>query len=117
MTRPAANAVIDFVFVWDGGEFRIGTSIGLVEFDNDERTVEDLIKLADSMCDVAKKSGRNRVTIYSGADHHTLPPARMSRIARAPAGTRIRTPVLFDRSPVDPAPSRPPLFSVLLTAH
>lgn len=84
------NAVIDFAFVWDGGEFRIGTSIGLVEFNNDERTVEDLIKLADSMCYVAKKSGRNRVTIYSGADHLTLPPGQ--DVSHRPGARRDENP-------------------------
>ncbi len=68
------NAVMEFAFVWDGGEFRIGTSIGLVEFNNGERSVDELIELADRMCYLAKHGGRNRVTVYSGAHHPTLPP-------------------------------------------
>lgn len=60
------NAVVDFSFVWDGGEYRIGTSIGQVDFRNDERSVEELIASADSMCYVAKDGGRNRVAILDG---------------------------------------------------
>ena len=62
------NAVSDFAFAWDGGEFRIGASIGLVEFNDGDRSVEDLIELADSMCYVAKDCGRNRVAIHRPED-------------------------------------------------
>ncbi len=65
-------AVIDFAFAWDGGEYRIGTSIGLVEFNNGDRSVDDLIEQADSMCYAAKDSGRNRVAIRGAAGHYTL---------------------------------------------
>lgn len=62
------SSVIDFAFAWDGGQFRIGTSIGLVKFNDGEQSVDKLIELADSMCYVAKEGGGNRVAIYSGAD-------------------------------------------------
>ena len=67
------SAVSDFAFAWDGGEYRIGTSIGLVEFNAGDRSVDDLIELADSMCYVAKDSGRNRVAIHGAAGQYTLP--------------------------------------------
>ena len=67
------NAVVDFVFAWNGGEYRIGTSIGLVEFDDGERSVDALIALADRMCYVAKDAGRNRVAVHSVVDGRTLP--------------------------------------------
>ncbi|NDK37880.1 diguanylate cyclase [Pseudoxanthomonas gei] len=66
------NAVVDFAFSWDGGEFRIGTSIGLVEFSDGERHVEELIELADSMCYVAKDRGRNCVAIHDAAGTRTV---------------------------------------------
>lgn len=66
------TALIDFGFAWDGGEYRIGTSIGLVEFNNGERSADRLLELADSMCYVAKDGGRNRVAVYSGADRGSL---------------------------------------------
>ncbi len=67
------NAVVDFAFAWDGGEFRIGTSIGLVEFNDGDLSVENLIELADSMCYVAKDGGRNRVAIHSAKGHRGVP--------------------------------------------
>ncbi len=67
------NAVVDFAFAWDGGEFRIGTSIGLVEFNDGDLSVENLIELADSMCYVAKDGGRNRVSIYGSEGQCRVP--------------------------------------------
>ncbi len=67
------NAVMDFAFFWDGGEFRIGTSIGLVGFDDGERSVDDLVELADSMCYVAKDSGHNRVAIHGMEGQRNVP--------------------------------------------
>lgn len=86
MAEKIRKAVIDFVFVWYGGGFRIDTSIGLVEFNHDERSVEDLIELADSMCYTAENGGRSRVTIYSGADHRALPPGQ--DVSRRPGACR-----------------------------
>lgn len=62
------NAVMDFGFAWDGGEFRIGTSIGMVDFKDGTRSVDRLIELADSMCYIAKGAGRDQVMVYSAAD-------------------------------------------------
>lgn len=67
------TALVNFSFAWDGGEYRIGTSIGLVEFNDDAQTVDDLMELADSMCYVAKDSGRNRVAIHNAAGGRTFP--------------------------------------------
>ncbi|MDQ3160954.1 MAG: diguanylate cyclase, partial [Pseudomonadota bacterium] len=67
------TALVDFSFVWDGGEYRIGTSIGLVEFNDDTRSVDELIELADSMCYVAKDNGRNRVAVHETTHARTLP--------------------------------------------
>ncbi len=62
------NAVMEFAFVWDGGEFRIGTCIGLVQFSDGQRSVDRLIELADSMCYIAKGAGRDRVAVYRDAE-------------------------------------------------
>jgi len=67
------EAVMKFGFAWDGGEFRIGTSIGLVQFSDGERSVDRLIELADSMCYIAKGAGRDRVAVYSDAGCVSLP--------------------------------------------
>ena len=80
------SAVVDFSFVWDGGEYRIGTSIGLVQFSDGERSVETLIELADSMCYVAKEGGRNRVAVYSGCDAPA--PPRSQDVSHRPGSRR-----------------------------
>ena len=67
------NAVVNFVFAWDGSEFRIGASIGLVDFTDGERSAETLVELADSLCYVAKASGRNCVATPGAAGQRSLP--------------------------------------------
>ncbi len=64
VAQKIRNAVVDFAFSWGGGEFRIGTSIGLVEFNDGGFSVENLIELADRMCYAAKSGGRNRVAVH-----------------------------------------------------
>ncbi len=73
VAEKVRSAVIDFAFAWDGGEYRIGTSIGLVQFDDGDRSVDELIELADSMCYVAKDSGRNRVAVFGAEGPRALP--------------------------------------------
>lgn len=62
-------AVMDFVFRWEGRQFPIGSSIGLVEFSDDRYSVDQLIELADRMCYLAKDAGRNRLAVYDGVEH------------------------------------------------
>ena len=73
MAEKIRNAVVGFAFAWDGGEYRIGTIIGLVEFNDGDRTVEVLIEQADSMCYVAKDMGRNCVAIHGAGGMRTVP--------------------------------------------
>ena len=77
------TAVIDFSFVWDGGEYRIGTSIGLVEFNDDSHSVDDLVELADIMCYVPRTAAqrvailmRRERTFPAGMDVSHRPGAR-----------------------------------------
>ena len=56
------SAIEGFEFAWDGQVFRIGTSIGQIDFSDDETlSVEEIVGIADRMCYVAKASGRNQV--------------------------------------------------------
>ncbi len=50
-------------FVWAGESFRMGASIGVVKVDDDARSVDDYIRLADEACYRAKQRGRNRVEL------------------------------------------------------
>jgi diguanylate cyclase (GGDEF)-like protein/PAS domain S-box-containing protein len=61
------RAVTEFAFVWDGGVYQIGTSIGLVDFSDGNHSVDALVAGADRMCYVAKAGGRNRVAIHGPA--------------------------------------------------
>ena len=54
-------AIIGFEFVWSGQAFRVGASIGQVEFADGRFSALDLIGSADHLCYVAKAGGRNRV--------------------------------------------------------
>ncbi|WP_159015781.1 diguanylate cyclase domain-containing protein [Cognatiluteimonas profundi] len=58
------SAVATFTFLWEGAEFRIGASIGRVDFRDGAMTVSELLVHADEMCYLAKTSGRNQVKSY-----------------------------------------------------
>ncbi len=59
----------EFRFVHDGRRFRVGTSIGLVTIDKDWPSVAEVMQAADISCYAAKEAGRNRVHVWSEADH------------------------------------------------
>ena len=67
------NAVVGFAFVWNGSEYRVGTSIGQLDFNDGGRSVAQVIAIADRMCYVAKAAGRNRVAIHGAAGHRRIP--------------------------------------------
>jgi diguanylate cyclase (GGDEF)-like protein len=50
-------------FEWEGKEFRVGVSIGLMPITPDSETVADLLKVADSACYAAKSAGRGRLFV------------------------------------------------------
>ena len=70
--REIANnlrkAIKDFKFIWNEKVFDVGVSIGLVEINKNMRTLNDILKAADSACYVAKDLGKNRIHIYQDDD-------------------------------------------------
>lgn len=58
----------DFPYSYKQQSYRIGISIGLVEFVPGKTTVEELLRRADTACLAAKASGRNRVRVYQASD-------------------------------------------------
>jgi diguanylate cyclase (GGDEF)-like protein len=54
----------DFRFTWQGKNFSVGASIGLVMLDRPGLTLADVLRHADMACYAAKDKGRNRIQVY-----------------------------------------------------
>ena len=63
------EAISNLRFVWQGRTFRIGVSIGLVNFRAGRTTVSSVLAAADAACHVAKSKGRDSVQVYRPGDH------------------------------------------------
>lgn len=57
-----------FRFPWEGREFRIGASIGLVEINENSPSADQVLSDADTACYAAKEQGRNRIHVYTADD-------------------------------------------------
>jgi diguanylate cyclase (GGDEF)-like protein len=64
------QALDDFKFSWDERLFRVGASIGVLEFRPGETSLTDLMSAADLACYSAKNAGRRRTHIYQVDDVH-----------------------------------------------
>ena len=53
-----------FKFNWQGKQFDVGASIGIVPINQFSESVVSLLNLADSVCLMAKEQGRNRILIH-----------------------------------------------------
>jgi diguanylate cyclase (GGDEF)-like protein/PAS domain S-box-containing protein len=70
-------------FRWEGREFEIGMSIGLVPIDANTASGAEVLRAADVACYCAKESGRDGVHEYSTNDEHLRDhERRMDRAAR-----------------------------------
>ncbi len=58
------EAVNDFVFVWQGRQFQLGVTIGLLPLDAGSGSVARAIASADALCYQGKAQGRDRVQVY-----------------------------------------------------
>lgn len=59
------DTVRDNRFTWQGQEYRVGISIGMVTLDSDTYSTAELLALADDACYSAKEGGRNQVHYYT----------------------------------------------------
>jgi diguanylate cyclase (GGDEF)-like protein/PAS domain S-box-containing protein len=62
------RVIIDSRFAWQGHNFVLGASIGIVPITSDSVSPAELLSEADSACYVAKEKGRNRVQVYTPGD-------------------------------------------------
>ncbi len=62
------RAIDSYRFAWDGRQFAVGSSIGVVPFDARGGMPEELLSSADRACYAAKERGGNRVYVYQSND-------------------------------------------------
>lgn len=68
MAETLREAVRNFRFTWDDRVFRLGASVGVVPITADNEDVASVLSAADSACQAAKESGRNRVHSFAEND-------------------------------------------------
>jgi len=68
VARKICVRVEEFVFMHQGHGFRLGASIGMALLDRHCKGLTEILKEADSACDVAKKAGGGRVQAYVERD-------------------------------------------------
>ena len=62
------QSIRDFRFAWDSRSYELGVSIGMVEVNQDSKSLSELLIAADQACYLAKEQGRNRIHVYQEAD-------------------------------------------------
>ncbi|WP_332862816.1 EAL domain-containing protein [Janthinobacterium svalbardensis] len=62
------QAIHEFRFTWDERSFELGVSIGIVEINQDSKSMSELLSAADQACYLAKEQGRNRLHVYQESD-------------------------------------------------
>jgi len=67
------SAIVDFVFAWNDTVFKVGCSVGQLDFDDDRRSAQEIIGIADRMCYLAKTGGRNQVAFYGAQESGAAP--------------------------------------------
>lgn len=62
------TAVRGYRFHCDGRSFQVGVSVGVVVMDQASESTEQVLKLADGACYLAKEGGRNRVVLQTTSE-------------------------------------------------
>ena len=61
--------IFDTRFIWEGKSYATGLSIGLITQVEQFACLNEILKVADAACFMAKEKGRNRVHCYRTDDH------------------------------------------------
>lgn len=67
-TRGLLKAIEEFKFAWNGRDFRIGASIGVVLINDFSTDTAEVMANADAACYTAKEQGRNRIHVHTDDD-------------------------------------------------
>lgn len=68
VVKKLHNAIENFIFQWEGKNFRVGASIGIVIINESTESTSEILKKADAACFAAKDAGRNRIHVYEEND-------------------------------------------------
>lgn len=68
LSEQLRKTIEDFRFTWEGKNFTVGVSVGVVPIDNMTENLHNVLSAADAACYLAKDSGRNRIHVYHEDD-------------------------------------------------
>lgn len=72
----------EFKFEWEGKQFDLGVSIGVVPISSESSTMAEVLSAADVACYIAKEKGRNRIHIHiAGDEEHALRQSEMQLVS------------------------------------
>jgi diguanylate cyclase (GGDEF)-like protein len=90
VAEKVRRAIAAYPFEWQGEVFRIGASIGQLEFADGKLSAYELLYRADEMCYLAKSRGRDRVVAFSRERNRTQLPKAVAALRSN--RSRIRRP-------------------------
>ena len=68
VAKSLQKAIQEYQFSWEGHNFKVGVSMGLIAITQNTQNLTELLKNADTACYMAKDAGRNRIHIYHSED-------------------------------------------------